>query len=102
MLTLWRLFALTLNADPDPECWDQTSSAALNSLVAMSLRINASRISHDNRARFVHAINCRYSRTTAAGRAGALAEFPQIIDYIEEYQRIPDESLFVARVIALG
>jgi hypothetical protein len=68
----------------------------------MSLRINASRISHDNRARFVQAMNHRYSRTSEGGRAEALAKAPQVFEYIDDYRVRPDEDLFVRRIIALG
>ena len=101
METLWRLFTLTQNAELDPEHWDKASHESLNSLITASLRINASRISHDNRARFVHSINLLYSRTTEKRRAEALARVPQVIDYIEDYFVRQDERLFVRRVIAL-
>jgi hypothetical protein len=102
MQTLWRLLALAHNAELDPGQWEQASDESLDSLIAMSLRINASRISHDNRARFVQAMNHRYSRTSEGGRAEALAKAPQVFEYIDDYRVRPDEDLFVRRIIALG
>jgi hypothetical protein len=98
---LWRLFALAQHEKPDPQHWDKVSDAAQNSLIDLSLRINASQISHDHRARFVQSINYLYSRTTEESRANALARSPQVLDYISEYEDRQDERLLVRKIIAL-
>jgi len=67
----------------------------------LSLRINASRIPHVQRAEFVHCITVNFTRNNHLARAKAFAKNPQIIDYIDNYLTFGDERQFVIKVIAL-
>jgi hypothetical protein len=83
--------------------WQQASAESLKSLLRLSLRINASNLTHGERGRFVAVINKCYSRTDMGKQVDALIELPQILDYISKYCAAQNnETDFVHKVVALG
>lgn len=97
------LFAQTLGGELEPfdPLWQRVSTAAEQAVVDLSLRINASKISHYQRARFVQAILQHFARSSDRARAKALTRQIQVIDFVEEYIQCQDVKKLVGQVDAL-
>lgn len=81
--------------------WEQASDASLATLIDLSLRLNASRITHRRRGDFAYKLESHYQRNTPLQRLEALSKRPQVIEWIKEYIVEKDERNFVGRVIEL-
>jgi hypothetical protein len=96
---LWWLFCQA-RSEPD-EDWDRASLGSRDALLTLSLRINASRISHALRCRFVQTLAKNYARSGSAERTRALLNRLQIIDFIEDYLESSDVERFVRKVVEI-
>lgn len=74
---------------------------AREQVVAFSLAINASDVSHAERARFCIAVNSKYTRIGLESTKAAVEERPQVIDFIDEFLATFDSRKLFAKVIAI-